>query len=80
MNGIFILVTIVLYFGLRLLVSRLTGQSHADNDAFFRGNRQSPWYLVSFGMIGASLFGVTFVSVPGMVGGIDMTYLLGCPV
>lgn len=78
MNGIFILVTIVLYFGLLLLVSRLTGQSHADNDAFFRGNRQSPWYLVSFGMIGASLSGVTFVSVPGMVGGIDMTYLQTC--
>lgn len=78
MNGIFILITIILYFGLLLIVSRLTGRHHADNDAFFRGNRQSPWYLVSFGMIGASLSGVTFVSVPGMVKSIDMTYLQTC--
>lgn len=78
MNGVFILTTIILYFGLLLVVSRLTGRRHSDNDAFFRGNRQSPWYLVSFGMIGASLSGVTFVSVPGMVKSIDMTYLQTC--
>lgn len=75
MNGIYILLTILLYFGILLLVARLTGR-HSDNDAFFRGNRRSPWYIVSFGMIGASLSGVTFVSVPGMVRGIDMTYML----
>lgn len=62
MNGIFILLTIVLYFGLLLWVSRWAGKRHSDNDAFFRGNRESPWYIVSFGMIGASLSGVTFVS------------------
>ncbi|HJC95360.1 MAG TPA: sodium:solute symporter [Candidatus Phocaeicola gallinarum] len=78
MNGTFILITIFLYFGLLLLVARLTANRHTDNDAFFRGNRQSPWFIVSFGMIGASLSGVTFVSVPGMVGSIDMTYMQTC--
>ena len=78
MNGTFILITIFIYFGLLLLVARLTANRHTDNDAFFRGNRQSPWFIVSFGMIGASLSGVTFVSVPGMVGSIDMTYMQTC--
>lgn len=78
MNGTLILSTILLYFGLLLLVSRLTANRHTDNDAFFRGNRQSPWFVVSFGMIGASLSGVTFVSVPGMVNTIDMTYMQTC--
>ncbi len=75
MNGIYILLTIFIYFGLLLLISRFTGKRTTNNDAFFRGNRQSPWYVVSFGMIGASLSGVTFVSVPGMVKSIDMTYM-----
>ncbi len=77
MNGLYILLTIFVYFGLLLLVARLTSRN-AGNDAFFRGNRQSPWYVVSFGMVGASLSGVTFVSVPGMVRGIDMTYMQTC--
>ncbi len=71
-----ILLTIAIYFGILLLISWLTGRS--GNDAFFRGNRQSPWYVVAFGMIGASLSGVTFVSVPGMVMTIDMTYMQMC--
>lgn len=74
MNGTYILLTILIYFALLMLVARLTSRK-ADNDAFFRGNRQSPWYVVAFGMIGASLSGVTFVSVPGMVRSIDMTYM-----
>ena len=78
MSGTYILLTIAAYFGLLLIIARLTGARHTDNDAFFRGNRQSPWYVVSFGMIGASLSGVTFVSVPGMVRGIDMTYMQTC--
>lgn len=78
MNGTFILLTILAYLGLLLLIAQLTGARHADNEAFFRGNRQSPWYIVSFGMIGASLSGVTFVSVPGMVRFIDMTYMQTC--
>ena len=77
MNGLYILLTILVYFGLLLVVSHFTGKN-ADNDTFFRGNRNSPWYLVAFGMIGASLSGVTFVSVPGMVRYIDMTYMQTC--
>ena len=77
MNGTYILLTILGYFGLLMLVAKFTSR-HADNDAFFRGNRKSPWYVVAFGMIGASLSGVTFVSVPGMVRGIDMTYMQMC--
>ena len=77
MNGIYILLTIFLYFGLLMWVAKRTGRN-ADNDAFFRGNRKSPWYVVAFGMVGASLSGVTFVSVPGMVRGIDMTYMQTC--
>ena len=72
-----ILATVAAYFVLLLLVGRLTSSRH-DNDAFFRGNRQSPWYLVAFGMIGASISGVTFVSVPGMAMGIDMNYMQTC--
>ncbi len=78
MNGLFILITILVYFGVLLTISKLTSGKHTDNDAFFRGNRQSPWYIVSFGMIGASLSGVTFVSVPGIVRYIDMTYMQTC--
>ena len=72
-----IILTILSYFGVLLLVSRLTARQ-STNDTFYRGNRQSPWYLVAFGMIGASISGVTFVSVPGMVNTIGMTYLQTC--
>lgn len=56
------LITMLVYFGLLMVVSRLTSR-RADNDTFFRANRQSPWYLVAFGMVGASISGITFVSV-----------------
>lgn len=72
-----IILTILSYFGVLLLVSQLTAKQ-STNDTFYRGNRQSPWYLVAFGMIGASISGVTFVSVPGMVNTIGMTYLQTC--
>lgn len=72
-----IILTILSYFAVLLLVSRLTAKQ-STNDTFYRGNRQSPWYLVAFGMIGASISGVTFVSVPGMVNTIEMTYLQTC--
>lgn len=77
MNEYLIMSTVLAYFGLLLLISFFTGR-HTDNDAFFRGNRRSPWYVVAFGMIGASLSGVSFVSVPGMVRSIGMTYLQTC--
>ena len=69
--------TILAYFCILLLISRATGHK-ADNEAFFRANGRSPWYLVAFGMIGASISGVTFVSVPGMVMAGDMTYMQTC--
>lgn len=66
MQPLFILLIILGYFGLLLTVSHFTSRS-ANNQSFFTGNRQSPWYIVSIGMIGASLSGVTFISVPGWV-------------
>jgi len=62
------------YFVLLILISWLTS-GKGDSKAFFTGNRQSPWYLVAFGMIGASLSGVTFISLPGSVGGNGFTYM-----
>lgn len=62
------------YFALLILVSFFTSRK-ADGETFFTGNRTSPWYLVAFGMIGASLSGVTFVSIPGEVGNSGWTYL-----
>ena len=72
-----ILFSVLIYFGLLLAFSRLTTRG-SSNDTFFRANRRSPWYMVAFGMVGASISGVTFVSVPGMVGASDMTYLQTC--
>lgn len=74
MNGTFILLIIGCYFAFLMLISFLTGRK-TDNNAFFLGSKQSPWLLVAFGMIGSSISGVTFVSVPGMPGNIDMTYM-----
>ena len=69
-----VLVAIVLgYFALLFWVARRTGH-HASNEGFFVGNRQSPWLLVAFGMVGTTLSGVTFVSVPGAVGRDGFTY------
>ena len=72
-----IIVTILAYFGMLLVFSRLTAR-RSDNDTFYRANRRSPWYMVAFGMVGASISGVTFISVPGMAGVSDMTYLQTC--
>lgn len=72
-----ILLTILLYFAVLFAISRLTSR-RATNDAFYRANRRSPWYMVAFGMVGASISGVTFVSVPGMVLSSGMTYLQLC--
>ncbi|MBF4984095.1 sodium:solute symporter [Nonlabens mediterrranea] len=61
-----ILITIAVYFAVLVLISFIVGRK-GDSATFFRGNRSSPWYVVAFGMIGASLSGVTFISVPGAV-------------
>jgi len=65
---------VALYFLFLLLIARVTARG-ADNNSFFVGNKNSPWYLVAFGMIGTSLSGVTFISVPGWVGASQFSYL-----
>jgi len=72
-----ILLTVLIYFAILMGISRLTSR-RADNDTFFRARRRAPWYMVAFGMVGASISGVTFVSVPGMVLASQMTYLQVC--
>ena len=74
MNGTVILLIIAVYFAFLMLISYLTGRK-GDNETFFLGGKQSPWFLVAFGMIGTSISGVSFVSVPGMPLSIDMTYM-----
>ena len=61
-----IIIILISYFSLLFLISFLTSRK-SDNKDFFIGSKKSPWYLVAFGMIGASLSGVTFISVPGFV-------------
>ena len=68
---------VIIYFLVLYAISRWTGR-RATNETFYRADRQSPWYMVAFGMVGASISGVTFVSVPGMVNSIGMTYLQTC--
>ncbi len=72
-----IIAVVLLYFALLFAVSRWTGR-RATNETFYRADRRSPWRLVAFGMVGASISGVTFVSVPGMVMKTQMTYLQTC--
>ena len=69
--------TVLCYFAVLLVLSRWAGRK-ATNDTFFRGERRSPWPMVAFGMVGASISGVSFVSVPGMVLSSGMTYLQLC--
>ena len=73
--GSTILLIIAIYFALLIGISYIVGRKNTDNNAFFLGNKKSPWFVVAFGMIGSSISGVTFVSVPGMVRGLDMTYM-----
>ncbi len=67
MHSALIVSVIVIYFIVLVLIAKWTSKS-SDNEAFFLGGRKSPWYIVAFGMIGASLSGVTFLSVPAWVG------------
>lgn len=71
------LLAFILYFALLYAVSILTSKK-GNNNVFFRGERKSPWGLVAFGMIGASISGLTFIGVPGWVMSTDMTYLQMC--
>lgn len=71
------IIILILYFLLLFLLSKVTAKKDG-NDTFYRGERKSSWLMVAYGMIGASVSGVSFVSVPGMVVSQDMTYLQTC--
>lgn len=73
-----IIITMLLYFAALMLFSRITARRGDNNQTFFRANRRSPWYMVAFGMVGASISGITFVSVPGMTMFTGMTYVQMC--
>lgn len=68
MSTTLIISVIVLYFLVLVGIAHFTSKGASNNKSFFLGERKSPWYIVAFGMIGASLSGVTFLSVPGWVG------------
>lgn len=69
-----ILIVAIIYFSILFFVSYLTGKD-SSNENFFLGKKESPWYLVAFGMVGASLSGITFISVPGAVGASQFSYM-----
>jgi len=69
-----ILAIIIIYFGILILISNFVSKKDNSNDAFFKANKNSKWYLVAFGMIGTALSGVTFISVPGEVGNPDFQF------
>ncbi len=73
MSPLLIFTVISIYFVFLILISYITGKK-SNFASFFTANRKSPWYLVAFGMIGASLSGVTFISIPGEVGKSNFTY------
>ena len=74
MNSTTIILLILSYFAILILIALLTGKN-SDNNTFFKANRQAPWYAVAFGMIGASLSGVTFISVPGWIEASQFSYM-----
>ncbi|MDA7820480.1 sodium:solute symporter [Flavobacteriaceae bacterium] len=73
MSPLFILSLIIGYFLVLVGIAYYTGKEDS-NESFFKANRNSPWYLVAFGMVGASLSGVTFISVPGWIKDSQFTY------
>jgi len=73
MNPILVISILVSYFAILFLISYFTSRNSTVN-TYFTGNRQSPWFIVAFGMIGASLSGITFISVPGEVGNSNFYY------
>jgi Na+/proline symporter len=73
MSPLLVLTVIGFYFAVLFLISRLTSR-RVDVETYFTGNRRSPWFVVAFGMIGASLSGITFISVPGEVGNTQLYY------
>ncbi|HZL08626.1 MAG TPA: sodium:solute symporter [Prolixibacteraceae bacterium] len=74
MSTLVVLIVIISFFSMLLGVSHFTSKN-VNSETFFTGNRKSPWYLVAFAMIGSTISGVTFISVPGEVGNSGWTYL-----
>lgn len=74
MTPLAILSLIIIYFGILFFISHIMSKNNSGNDAFFKANKNSKWYLVAFGMIGTALSGVTFISVPGEVGNPDLQF------
>lgn len=74
MSPFAILSLIVVYFGLLFIISYFVSRKDSGNEAFFKANKNSKWYLVAFGMIGTALSGVTFISVPGEVGNPNLQF------
>lgn len=74
-NPYLVIFILLAYFAFLIFIAKITTKKGGGNDAFFLGNRKSPWYVVSFGMIGASLSGVTFISIPGWVGSAQFSYM-----
>ena len=74
MSTSLVLTVLLAYFLLLILVGFVTTRK-VNSEMFFTANRNSPWYLVAFGMIGTTLSGVTFISIPGEVGNTHWTYL-----
>lgn len=72
------LAILIIYVLILLVVSYFTSRNNRSNEVFFNANRRSPWYMVAFGMIGASISGISVVSVPGMVVGSGWSYLQTC--
>ncbi len=66
---------IIGYFAMLIFISYLTSRGSSDNHSFFMAKRQSPWYLIAIGMIGTSISGITFISVPGWVEARSMSYM-----
>ena len=75
MSPLLIILFVLGYFVFLIGISYFTASKSDSNEAFFTGNRQSPWYIVAFGMIGTSLSGVTFISVPGWVATSQFSYM-----
>lgn len=77
MQNSFIILIIVVYFGILLSISYFVSKKNSENEneTFFLANRKSPWWLIAIGMIGTSISGVTFVSVPGMVREVNFAYM-----
>jgi Na+/proline symporter len=75
MNPQIILLVFLIYTATLFLISWFTSRK-ADNQSYFVGNKKSPWFIVAYGMIGASLSGVTFISIPGWVGTTHFTYFM----